>query len=297
MKKKSLRILSIVAVMVLALTVATTAFAASVSTTTKYIVGADNVNQIKVDTAISDATPASHVSYLVTAGTNAEPSSSNVLYMNQYEVDGSGSASISYKLDTTADNFPANFKTTVRFGSTAGDQLSDSLAALETYRVFYNSDGSINVLPVEGYELGTIKINNSNVGPYALTYAADEDDLVEVTTTALSNSSIGDDKIAAATKNIDSTNMTVNYLLQPCANSGIKEIGVKYGNLLFPSLAKVDDEDFIGVTNVLLDFSEADNVDGVQYVFADEAAKIVPYYVDANDVLHYYEGSEFTAED
>jgi hypothetical protein len=297
MKKKSIRILSIVAVIALTLTVASSAFAANVSTSTQYIVGADNINRIQVDTNITNATAASLVSYLVTAGTNAEPSSSNVLYMNQYEVDAAGTATISYKLDKTSANFPADYTSTVRFGSTAENDTftGTNLEALVNYRAYYNADGSVNFLPIEGKEIDTISINGTPVAnSLALTQEADEGDLISVTTKNLTSGAVGDDKMASAYTTIDSTNSTVNVLFQPVAGSGITEIGIKYGELLFPSLAELSNGDpFIGITNVKLDFSTA--IDASKgYTFAGEAAKCVPYYLDENGDLYYYDS---TAED
>ena len=290
MKKKSIRILSILAVLIFAVSFATTAFAASVNTTTKYVVGADNINKIQVTTNVTGATPASNVSYLVTAGNNAEPSSSNVLYMNQYEVDASGAATISYKLNTASANWPANYVTTVRFGSTAGDTITDNLNSIQNYRAYYNTDGSVNFLPVEGKEIATITKNgNAVANSLALTQTAVQGDLFEVTTQNLTSGAVGDDKMASALTTIDTDEQTVNILFQPVAGSGITELGIKYGSLLFPSVAEVDGNPFIGITNVKLDFSGA--IHG-EYTFAGEAAKCVPYYLDDQGDLYYYDETE-----
>lgn len=295
MKKKTIRILSLLAVLAFAVSFATTAFAANVSTSTKYVVGANDINKIQVTTNVTGASPASLISYLVTAGTNAEPTSSNILYMNQYEVDSNGAATISYKLDTTSANFPADFVTTVKFGSTAGETITDNLDSLTTYRAIYNADGTVSFQPVTGKEIDTITKNGTAVSnPLALTQTAAQNDLFEVTTKNLTSGAVGNDKIASSIKTTDSATNSVNVLLQPVANSGIKEMGIKYGNILFPSLAEVAGNDYIGITNVKLIF-DADAFDGTAYTLSSESDKCYPYYKDASDVYYYIDNSIATA--
>lgn len=287
MKIKSMRILSIVAVMVLALTVATTAFAntATVSTSTEYIIGAGSATQVKVDTTVSQATPGSKVAYLVTnAPASEDPSSTNIIYLNQYDVDANGDATISYKFD--ASKLEANnYTTTVKFGSTA-DVLTDNLNELATYRVINNGDGTITVLPAQNYEIDTITIDGNQVSnSLALTQTASANAEVVVTTKSLESGAVGDDKMASAYMTDNGTD-TVNCLLQPVAGSGITEMGICYGNLLFPSKATS-----IGITNVKLVFEGFPE----GYTFATESAKCNPYY-KVGDALFVYSGSAFVAE-
>ena len=306
MKRKHLRILSIVAVLVSAFVATTTAFAATVNTATKYIVGAgaSTVNMVEVETTVSNGTPGSEVAYIVTSGVDATPSSSNILYLNQYTLDNSGAATITYKIDTSAvaDFSAQNYLSTVRYGSDAGDTFLDSSSQadnlkLETYRVIPNGDGAtVSVLPTEGYEIQSVAKNGSPVSTLPLTYTASENDTFSVVASPISGFTVGDSQIAAAKMTISNADSTVSCLLQPVAGNNIKEMGIKYGKYLFPSLSNVNGAPFIGITTVKLDFSRvnfSNPIDvGGDYTFSSESAKCQPYYILNNELstVYYYDG-------
>lgn len=294
MKKKFIRILSIVAVMALALTVATTAFAktATVSTSTKYLVNSDgSVTQVEVGANISNGTEGSQVAYLVKQNDSQSPSDANIYYLNQYQLDDQGACAITYKINIADLSAASNYETSVNLGSNAGDTFEGKTALeLEYYTVTDNNDGTYTVLPVAGREITSITHGNTTVSPLVSTFSASLNERIEVLTAAVAGqeNKISAGQIAAATKTVGSN--TVNWLLQPIGGNTITEMGVVYGNYLFPALDENRNYN-TGITNVKLVFEGFP--DG--YSIASESAKCNPYY-KVGDALYVYNGSDFAAE-
>jgi hypothetical protein len=271
-------------------TVAVGAATPVVNASSVYNVG---TGDITVTTNITGASAGTQLAYLVTSGGDSDtPSDSNILYIDQYEIEEGGSKTIVYKISKSKLDTLGTYKSTVRFGSAADTYTTptDNLL-LDRYSIIYDNPSNptyASIRPASGYEIDTIKIDGVSVATDKLTYSVTSSSTIEVTTKALdtAKSHEGAGMIAAAIKTSvnNASERSVSYLLQPCAGANITEMGLKYGNLLFPSLATVDGGNAVsgaaaykGVTKVKLVFTDVMDTEEFSSVVVN------PYYISGDD--------------